>query len=84
MTPHLNSLDETVLMMGHNIHFDGVIWKIIPKLSLLPLLFGALKNDTVAENLVSIVTCRICSCYRKYGFHSYMQDLFMFQKIWFP
>ena len=25
-------------MMGHNIHFKGVIWKIIPKLSLLPLL----------------------------------------------
>ena len=25
-------------MMGHNIHFKGVIWKIIPKLFLLPLL----------------------------------------------
>ena len=25
-------------MMGHNIHFEGVICKIIPKLSLLPLL----------------------------------------------
>ena len=28
-------LEETVLMMGHNIRFKGVIWKIIPKLSLL-------------------------------------------------
>ena len=26
--------NKTVLMMGHNIHFKGVIWKIIPKLSL--------------------------------------------------
>ena len=25
-------------MRGHNIHFKGVIWKIIPKLSLLPRL----------------------------------------------
>ena len=25
-------------MMGHKIRFKGVIWKIIPKLSLLPLL----------------------------------------------
>ena len=38
VTPHLNRLNETVLMTGHNICFKGVIWKIIPKLSLLPLL----------------------------------------------
>ena len=25
-------------MMGHNIHFKALIWKIIPKLSPLPLL----------------------------------------------
>ena len=25
-------------MMGHNIGFEGVIWKMVPKLSLLPLL----------------------------------------------
>ena len=25
-------------MMGHNIGFKGIIWKIIPKLSCLPLL----------------------------------------------
>ena len=30
VTPHLNCLDKTVLMMGHNIHFTGAIWKIIP------------------------------------------------------
>ena len=29
VTPHLNRLDETVLMMGHNIHFKGILWKII-------------------------------------------------------
>ena len=36
--PHQNSLGETVLIMGCNIHFKEVMWKIIPKLSLLPLL----------------------------------------------
>ena len=25
----------TVLMMSHNIYFEGAVWKIIPKLSLL-------------------------------------------------
>ena len=38
LTPHYNNLNETVLMMGHKICFHGEIWKIIPKLSLLPLL----------------------------------------------
>ena len=38
VTPHSNRLGETVLMMGHNMCFTGEIWKIIPKLSLLPLL----------------------------------------------
>ena len=31
-------------MMCHNIHFKGVIWKIIPKLSLYPSLSGALSK----------------------------------------
>ena len=42
-------LNEMVLMMGYNIHFKGVIWKIIPKLSLLPLLIlstGLVCTDT--------------------------------------
>ena len=30
-------------MMGHNIYLKGILWKIIPKLSLLPLLSGALQ-----------------------------------------
>ena len=34
MAPHLNRLGETVLMMGSNIHYKGVICKTIPKLSL--------------------------------------------------
>ena len=34
LTPHLNWLDEMVLIMDHNICFKGVIWKIIPKLAL--------------------------------------------------
>ena len=34
MTPHLNHLGETVLMMGHKIYFYREIWLVIPKLSL--------------------------------------------------
>ena len=36
VTPHKNRLNETVLMMGHNIHIERIIWKVIPKFSLLP------------------------------------------------
>ena len=35
-------LDKTVLMMGHKICFYGEIWLIIPKLSLLTFLSGAI------------------------------------------
>ena len=38
VTPHYNRLSEKVIMMGRNISFKEIIWKIIPKLSLLPLL----------------------------------------------
>ena len=40
VTPHLNRLNETVLMMGHKIGFYGEMWLIIPKLSLLPSLWS--------------------------------------------
>ena len=40
--PHLNRFNEMVLLMGHNLCFKEVIWRIIPKLSLLPFLSGAL------------------------------------------
>ena len=38
VTPYQNRLSETVLMKDHNICLDEEIWKIIPKLSLLPYL----------------------------------------------
>ena len=38
VTPHLNCLDEKVLIMDHKICFNGKLWLIISKLSLLPLL----------------------------------------------
>ena len=41
-----NRLSEMVLMTGHNICFKGVIWKIIPKLTLLPLLIWSTENFT--------------------------------------
>ena len=41
-------------MMGHNICFKGVIWKIIPTLSLLPLLIWSTK-DVVTELYASLV-----------------------------
>ena len=38
VTPHLNRLGKMILVMGRDMSFKGVIWKIIPKLSLLPIL----------------------------------------------
>ena len=38
VTPRLNRLGKTILVMGRDMSFKGVIWKIIPKLSLLPIL----------------------------------------------
>ena len=38
MTPLKNHLTETVLLRGHSLCFNGeIIWKISPKISLLPL-----------------------------------------------
>ena len=34
MTPHWNYLGETVLLMGHNLRFKEILWKIILKFSL--------------------------------------------------
>ena len=45
VNPHLNRLSETVLMRGHNLRFYGEIWKIIPKISLLPLLIWSSELD---------------------------------------
>ena len=43
-------------MMGHNICFKAAIWKIIPKLSLLPLLIWSTENDSLmGENLFLII-----------------------------
>ena len=44
VTPHKNCLSEMILLNGQKICFSGKIWKIIAKLSLLPLLPGALKT----------------------------------------
>ena len=38
VTPYLNCLGKTILVMGRDMSFKGVIWKIIRKLSLLPIL----------------------------------------------
>ena len=38
LTPHSNHLEETVLMMGHKICFNGKMWIINPELSHLPRL----------------------------------------------
>ena len=43
--PSLELLVETVLRMGHNIRFKGVIWKIIFKLSILPRLIWSTVRD---------------------------------------
>ena len=51
VTPHLNSLTETVLMRGDNICFYAKIRKIIPKLSLLPVLIWSSEEESVKHYL---------------------------------
>ena len=69
MTPHLNRLDETVLTMGHKICFYGIIWIIISKLSLLPLLIWSTEmlmkwktKDYQTASAVYITGISILSC----------------------
>ena len=42
-------------MTGCSIHFKGVLWEIIPKLSLLPLLSGALWHLFISVSRMSDV-----------------------------
>ena len=39
--------DTSILMISRNIRFKGVIWKIIPKLSLLPLLIWSTSTSVL-------------------------------------
>ena len=50
-----------VLLMGCNICFKGVIWKIIPNLSLLPLLIWSTVVSYVALNECLLLKERTCS-----------------------
>ena len=43
VTHHQKGLDETILIMGHKICFNGEIWKIW-KIPVMPFLSGALGN----------------------------------------
>ena len=52
VTPHKNRLSEMLLMMGQNICFKGVIWKIIPKLSLLSLLIWSTACTKISNKVV--------------------------------
>ena len=44
MTPHLNRLEETVQMRGHNIWFQREIRKIIPQILLLSRILSRLEQ----------------------------------------
>ena len=50
-------------MMGHNISFEGVIWKIIPKLSLLPLLTWSTAESN--ENWYAVVDIKVLDAFIK-------------------
>ena len=50
VTPHWNRLDETALMLGHNICFKAVMWKIIRNYLFYPFLSGEL-------SYLSIILC---------------------------
>ena len=43
-------------MMGHNIRFKAVIWKIIPRLFLLPFISGALAKYTGPKGSIGCMT----------------------------
>ena len=60
VTPHLNRLDETVLIMGLNISFKGEIRKLIAKLPFYPFLSGALCSVCTNDH-DSVQTARMCS-----------------------
>ena len=47
-------------MMGHNLHFKVVIWKISPKLSLFPILSGAMIGHVTNSQLTKyfLFVCR--------------------------
>ena len=51
-------------MLGHNICFEGVIWKIIPKLSCLPFLSRALQLsiEQTVKTLITLHECRTTYC----------------------
>ena len=50
-------------MMGHNISFEGDIWKIIPKLSLLPLLAWSTAESN--ENWYAVVGIKVLDAVNK-------------------
>ena len=55
VTPHLNHLDETVQMRGHNICFNAEVAKIIPNYhQLLPLIWscGQFSSDCIFSTLL--------------------------------
>ena len=59
VTPQSNRLSEMVLLMGHNLCFKEVIWKIIPKLSLLPFLSGALLGLRLVCGRPTLALCSV-------------------------
>ena len=67
MTPYLNRLDETVLMVGHKKCFYGEMWLIIPELSMLLFLIwsSALSSNTFQDTctkctLLTSLKCQNC------------------------
>ena len=52
-------------MTGHNICFKGVMWKIIPKLSLLPLLILEhwMTNFGIYYIIFIVHVYNVCECF---------------------
>ena len=50
-------------MIGHNIRFKGIIGKIIPKLSFLPLLIWGTADLHICDNFERVDSCLMSSKY---------------------
>ena len=63
MTPHLNRLDETVQMCGHNICFNAELKKLSLIITKYCLLSRALSGDVVSSadvNFTVILLVQLC------------------------
>ena len=63
MTPYLNRLNETVLMMGHKMFYGEICLIIISELPLLPLLIWSTNSQSYSQKSTLAGTLEIVSIF---------------------